>query len=96
MLSRISMNDFLSIINQINIIDIRSNQSFNNNHIPGAINIPYEKLIINPEMYLDKNKKYYVYCQRGLSSHNVVSILNKSGYNLISVDGGYENWIMMK
>ena len=70
MLSRISMNDFLSIINQINIID--------------------------PEMYLDKNKKYYIYCQKGLSSFNVVSILNKLGYNLISVDGGYENWIMMK
>ena len=94
LLSKISISDLIPIINHVKIIDIRSSQSYNNNHLPGAINIPAEKLIISPNDYLEKNIKYYVYCQRGLSSLNVVSILNKIGYNLVSIDGGYENWIM--
>ena len=30
--------------NKTNIIDIRSIEKFNNNHIEGAINIPYRKI----------------------------------------------------
>jgi hypothetical protein len=26
---------------------------------------PYEKLLYNPSIYLDKNKKYYFYCKNG-------------------------------
>ena len=43
----------------LNIIDLRSNQSYNNNHIKGSINIPYNELITNPYKYLDKSKAYY-------------------------------------
>lgn len=86
----------IPIINQINIIDIRSIQSYNNNHIPSARNIPLEKLITQPEQYLNKIDKYYIYCQKGLSSESVCSILSKVGYNVISIDGGYESWILYK
>ena len=94
MKSKISIDELISIINQVNIIDIRSVQSYNNNHIPNSINIPFDKLILNPELYLDKNTFYYIYCQKGLSSSNVCRILNNLGYKLINIDGGYENWIM--
>lgn len=95
-MNKISISDLIPIINQINIIDIRSIQSYNNNHIPSARNIPLEKLITQPEQYLNKIDKYYIYCQKGLSSESVCSILSKVGYNVISIDGGYESWILYK
>ncbi|MCI8778030.1 MAG: rhodanese-like domain-containing protein [Bacilli bacterium] len=95
-MNKISISDLMLIIDQINIIDIRSIQSYNNNHIPNARNIPLEKLITQPEQYLNKMEKYYIYCQKGLSSENVCSILSNLGYNVISIDGGYENWILYK
>ena len=86
----------MSIIGQINIIDIRSIQSYNNNHIPNAKNIPMEKLLINPEQYLNKSDRYYIYCQKGLSSENVCDILNKLGFDTANIDGGYESFILYK
>ena len=92
--SKISISDLIPIVNQVNIIDIRSVQSYNNNHIPNAKNIPLEKLIIEPSRYLNKNDKYYIYCQKGLSSENICSILSKEGYNVVNLIGGYESWIL--
>jgi len=60
-LNKISISDLMLIIDQINIIDIRSIQSYNNNHIPNARNIPLEKLITQPEQYLNKMEKYYMH-----------------------------------
>ena len=58
MIPSITITDLLQYTG-LNIIDIRSEQSYNNNHIPGAINIPFEKLIVNPEKYLNKDQKYF-------------------------------------
>lgn len=93
-MNKISINDLMLIINQINIIDIRSAQSYNNNHIPNARNIPLEKLITEPDKYLNKNEQYYIYCQKGLSSENICSILSKLGYSVVNIEGGYESWIL--
>lgn len=95
MQNSISMDSFLKLTN-VNIIDIRSNQAYNNNHIPGAINIPYERLIVGPSNYLSFGKIYYIYCQKGYSSLKISNILNKMGYKTLSISGGYEEWIMKK
>ena len=68
MISSISMVDFLKIEVPIQVIDIRSVESYNNNHIPGARNVPFEKLLVNPNKYLNKNETYYIYCQKGTKS----------------------------
>lgn len=94
MLSSISINELKNKIGSIDIIDIRSNQSYNNNHIPTAINIPMEKLIVEPKKYLSSNKKYYIYCQKGISSLKTCQILNKMGYHTSNIIGGYEEWII--
>lgn len=80
--------------NKNNIIDIRSNQSYNNNHIPNAINIPFEKLIIEPDKYLRKNIMYYIYCRSGITSIKACEILIKRGFKVTNVVGGYERWIL--
>ncbi len=46
---------------------------------------PYEKLLYNPSLYLDKNKRYYFYCKNGIKSKKVVSILEIYGYDVIRV-----------
>ena len=90
MLSSISVRDFL--LNRINsnIIDIRSVERYNNNHIPGEQN----QLLINASKYLKKNERYYIYCQKGISSQKLSMILNNMGYMTTSISGGYEEWIM--
>ena len=47
--------------------------------------VPYEKLLYNPSLYLDKNKKYYFYCKNGIKSKKVVSILEIYGYDVTRV-----------
>ena len=77
-----------------NIIDIRSIENYNNNHIPNAINIPFEKLIIEPYKYINKNTIYYLYCRSGVTSKKACEILNKMGYQTVNIVGGYESWIL--
>lgn len=94
MISSISIAELQNKIGQVNIIDIRSNQSYNNNHIPGSINIPMEKLLVDPKKYLQANAIYYIYCQKGISSQKVCQILNRMGYHTTNISGGYEEWIL--
>lgn len=46
---------------------------------------PYDNLLLNPSKYLDKNKKYYFYCKKGIKSKKVVSLLEVFGYNVTRV-----------
>ncbi len=95
MISSISVKEMLKI-NPSNIIDIRNIQSYNNNHIQNAINVPFEKLITYPSKYLNPNIKYFIYCQKGLTSKKACQILNNYGYKVVDIIGGYEEWIMQK
>lgn len=92
----ISIQELKKLEKNINIIDIRSITSFNNNHIPGAQNIPFDSLIVNPNKYLDKYNIYYIYCQKGHKSLKTVQILNSLGYKTINIIGGYEAWVLEK
>jgi len=93
MLESISVSQ-LRTISAPNIIDIRSIEKYNDNHIPEAINIPSEQLILYPNKYLNKFKKYYIYCQKGIQSRNICQILKNNGYNVANILGGYEAWIL--
>lgn len=73
------------------LIDIRDYDDYIKYHLDGAINIEFNKLIINPSFYLDKSKKYCFYCDKGLSSLSLSNILNKLGYNTFSLNGGINN-----
>lgn len=96
MINNISVQELKRIGHSINIIDVRSIESFNNNHIPGAKNIPFNSLIISPGKYLDKNNIYYLYCQKGQKSLKTCQILSSLGYNVVNINGGYEAWILDK
>ena len=44
----ITIDDFMKLVNP-NVIDVRIPQKYNDNHIPGAININANSLLNNPE-----------------------------------------------
>ena len=66
MLSIISLKEFELKKNSFIIIDIRSSEKYNNNHIPNSINIPVGKLIVTPQNYLDKIKHIVYIVQKVL------------------------------
>ena len=80
----------------IDLIDIRDRYLYNIGHIPYAINIPKNLLLMNPDNYLKKNKKYYIYCSYGLNSKKTCEILSKKGYDVINVIGGYNEYNLCK
>ena len=63
-------------------IDINYNDS---NVVDDSINIPYERLLINHKELLDKNNKYFIYCNGGVKSRKAVNILDFYGYDVTLV-----------
>ena len=53
--------------------------------IKGSINMNINKVLDNPNAYLDKNKTYYFYCQKGSRSRRAVQILDVYGYKVVRV-----------
>lgn len=57
----------------------------NSNVVQNSVHIPYENLLVNHRELLDKNKKYYIYCNGGIKSRKVVNILQYYGYDVTLV-----------
>lgn len=82
-MKRIDINVYNSSLGTL--IDLSDEISYKVNPYPGSINIPYEKLLLHYKEYLDKNKKYYIMCSKGIHSRKVVSILEFYGYDVTQV-----------
>lgn len=94
MISSICIEELKSKIGHISLIDVRSIEKYNDNHIEGAIHIPFEKLILDPRKYLNFTDTYYIYCQKGSKSIKLCMFLQKQGFKVVNVRGGYESWIL--
>lgn len=74
---------------QTKIIDVRTPGEYRAGHIPGAKNVPLNKI----EGYTgNKDEKVYVICQSGMRSKRAASILNKKGYDVVNIRGGMTQW----
>ena len=67
------------------LIDVKHPDDYINNHNPYSINIYYDKLMMNYKRLLDKNKKYYIMCDKGKKSKQAVRILSFYGYDVTYV-----------
>ena len=45
-------------------------------------------LVQNPEMFLEKEKCYYLICRSGARTLNVTQYLTDLGYDVVNVEGG--------
>ena len=67
------------------LIDVSDPLTYQEKMIPGSINIPYQQLLLHYKELLDKNKKYYIICTKGIHSRKAVSILEFYGYDVTQV-----------
>lgn len=67
------------------LIDVRDPLSFKEKHNPLSVNVYYDKLLLNHNTLLDKNKKYFIICDKGHKSKQAVRILEFYGYDVTYV-----------
>ena len=77
------------------IIDVRTEDEFNDGMIPNAINIDIFKgqgfVYLIEE--LDKSKNYFVYCKSGSRSEQACKVMNQLGIeNTFNLVGGFMQW----
>lgn len=70
------------------IIDVRTKEEYEQSHVVGAINIPYDE--INKDINLDKNKIIFVYCKSGNRSNIAYANLTHLGYTVYDL-GAFSN-----
>lgn len=73
------------------IIDLRSPRAFALRHIPGAINIPYERLNLERTSF-NKSTKLVFYCEHGSKSMAACSRYERYGYMTYDLLGGFEEY----
>ena len=81
-------NDLTTLMkeNQYVIIDVRTESEYNDSHIVGSINIPYDE--IDNRVNLDREKTIFVYCKSGNRSSKAFKKLTDLGYKVYDL-GAY-------
>ncbi len=82
-MKRIEAKDYNANLGRL--IDLSDEISFKKSHLPGSVNIPYEKLLLHYKEILNKKEKYYLTCAKGIHSRKAVSILEFYGYDVTQV-----------
>ena len=70
------------------LLDVRSPMEFEENHIPGAINIPLDIIESNIKLISEMQKPILVYCLSGGRSSIATGILQQNGIQDIFNGGG--------
>ncbi len=85
----IDSDNLSSIVESINLVDVRKLSERSNGFLKNTISIPLDLFQDNLNS-LDRNKKYYVHCAGGYRSMIACSILKRNGFNSpIDVTGGF-------
>ena len=75
------------------ILDVRTQEEYDQGHIPGAILISHEEITEKAEeMLTDKEQLILVYCRSGRRSKIAAEALAELGYTNIKEFGGIIDW----
>ena len=70
------------------LIDVRSEDEFAAGHIPGAVNIPLERIDETAARYPERMRPLFLYCRSGRRSGLAESRLREMGYiNAVNIGG---------
>ena len=74
------------------LVDVRSEQEYNEDHKDGAINIPHYEMKNKAEAILkEKEKAIILYCRSGSRSKKAYEMLKKMGYtNVYHIKNGLQ------
>ena len=77
------------------IIDPRSEIEFQGGHIPGAVNAPVRKILLNrANLPQDRNREMVIGCMHGQRAKVAKWLLGLYGYrNMALLEGWLEGWI---
>ena len=88
------LNDSLTRGENIKVIDARSNEAYQTEHIPGSINLPHRLISAESTSDLDKITLYISYCD-GIgcnASTKGAYNLTKLGFKVKELMGGLDWW----
>lgn len=75
------------------ILDVRTQEEYDEGHIPGAICIPNEEITdTKPELLPDVDQVILIYCRSGRRSKEAAEKLFNMGYTHIYEFGGIIDW----
>ena len=67
------------------LIDLSNPLDYMEKHDARAVSIPYQKLMMNYDKYLKKDRPYYLICAKGMHSGKAVMMLEYLGYDVTQV-----------
>lgn len=75
------------------LLDVRTQEEYEEGHIPGAVCIPIDDLAERaPKEFPDLEQMIYVYCRSGNRSKKAAKKLCNMGYINITEIGGIDKW----
>ncbi|WP_413439303.1 rhodanese-like domain-containing protein [Sulfuriferula sp. GW1] len=76
------------------VIDARSSEACQKEHIPGAINIPHRNMCVETTQYIDRDATVVVYCDGIGCNASTKGALNmtKLGFRVKELIGGLDWW----
>lgn len=79
----------------VQLVDVRTADEFAAGNIPGSVNIDVltGHFGETSATMLDKAYTVAVYCRSGNRSKNAAKTLSMMGYNVVELDGGYNDWV---
>lgn len=74
------------------LLDVRTQEEFDEGHIPGAVCLPNELITADMPVAFDKDAEILVYCRSGRRSAEAAEKLAAMGYTNVADFGGILDW----
>lgn len=76
------------------LIDVRTAEEYNNEHLYKSINIDYQSPTFNERIdSLNRGKRYFIYCGTGKRSKKAYDQFKTKAFkNVYELEGGLESW----
>jgi len=94
----ITPEDALKLIEEmgskITILDIRPKEEYEDEHIPGAVNLDYDGHDFQEKVErMDKKPDYLIYCKSGVRGGYFMNKMKESGFHsAFNILGGFVGW----
>lgn len=76
------------------VIDVRSPEEFAAGHVPGALNLPHDRITgSEPQLKDWKQKPVVIYCRSGRRSASAAGVLEQQGFSRLEhLSGDMQGW----
>ena len=94
-MEKVDIKEFTGIVEssdkELNVIDVRPADLYNEGHVPGAKHMPLSEIENNLDS-LDKDQHYYTMCHDGKGAKKAAEILADHGFDVTRVIQGMPDY----